>query len=176
MQTHCAAPTGRLLAHSQRSARIAIATSCLLVAGCTQGAESAARPSVAQSAVQTSELQAGPPAVDYASRNPYEGDPTAMQQGRRLYSNMNCAGCHGAEGGGGIGPPLADHDWIYGGQPENIVQAILQGRPNGMPKFGPHLPEDEAWKIATYVMQMAQKSGGQVPSTVGSGAQGANTR
>ena len=37
-------------------------------------------------------------------------------QGKRLFSWYNCIGCH-ANGGGGIGPPLMDDEWIYGSRP-----------------------------------------------------------
>lgn len=122
--------------------------------------------------VVTSDLRAGlePPRVP--TENPYASDEHALAAGRELYARMNCAGCHGPSGGGGIGPPFADADWIYGGEPENIVQAILEGRPNGMPAFGGKLPASEAWKIAAYVKQLSahagQSSGGGSP-TIGSG-------
>lgn len=102
-------------------------------------------------ALRISDLSAGGARVDLAMRNPYADDANAVAAGRTLYGAMNCGGCHGGKGGGGIGPPLADADWIYGGQPENIVDAILRGRPNGMPSFGARLPATEAWKIAAYV-------------------------
>ena len=106
--------------------------------------------------IRTSALQAGPetPAPDI--RNPYEGDGTALADGRRLYLWMNCHGCHGALGGGGIGPPLADTDWIYGGSDVNIYQSIMQGRPNGMPTFGGKLPEESAWRIAAFVRSLSK--------------------
>jgi cytochrome c oxidase cbb3-type subunit 3 len=146
--------------------RPSLLISCLIAAlGCTDRSDRTPHPSAASATVRTSDLQAGPGTIDYAARNPYEGDANALTRGRRLFTDMNCAGCHGTEGGGGIGPPLADAEWIYGGQIENIVQTIMQGRPNGMPAFAPRLPEDEAWKIATYVVSLAKKSSGSVPST-----------
>ena len=114
----------------------------------------------AEPMLRTSELQAGGTTTDLPARNPYAGDANAAAQGRELYAGMNCAGCHGPNGGGGIGPPFADADWIYGDQPENIVQSILQGRPNGMPAFGPKLPASEAWKIATFVQELSKKAAG----------------
>ncbi|HEX6048143.1 MAG TPA: c-type cytochrome [Gemmatimonadaceae bacterium] len=104
--------------------------------------------------VRTSTLRAGATVVDVAARNPYEGDDRAVAEGRRLYGEMNCLGCHGGAGGGGMGPPFADAEWIYGSNPENIVQSILQGRPNGMPAFGGKLPESEAWKVAAFVRSL----------------------
>src|SRR5690348_13946358 len=34
-------------------------------------------------------------------------------EGKRLFTQYNCAGCH-FNGGGGIGPALMDAQWIYG--------------------------------------------------------------
>ena len=120
--------------------------------------------------VITSDLRAGGVPAEPAARNPYAQDEHALTAGRQLYGAMNCAGCHGPSGGGGIGPPLADAAWIYGSEPENIVQSILQGRPNGMPAFGPKLPTSEAWKIATFVQQLSRKAAGAGDSpAIGSG-------
>ena len=52
------------------------------------------------------------------------------------------AGCH-ANGGGGIGPPPIrkdQRDWIYGGEPSNVFDTIVKGRPNGMPTWGGKIP------------------------------------
>jgi cytochrome c oxidase cbb3-type subunit 3 len=100
--------------------------------------------------VRTSDLRAGGRLPDVAARNPYAGDSEGMAAGRLLYRSMNCSGCHGGAGGGGI----------YGGNPENIVQSILQGRPNGMPAFGGMLPMSEAWKIAAFVKSLSAEAEG----------------
>jgi cytochrome c oxidase cbb3-type subunit 3 len=86
--------------------------------------------------------------------NPHEQNAYAVSQGKRLFRWYNCSGCH-ANGGGGMGPPLMDDQWIYGSEPENIVATILQGRPNGMPSFAGRIPEDQAWQIAAYVRSMS---------------------
>lgn len=88
-------------------------------------------------------------------RNPYEGNGQAIAQGRALFKSMNCIGCHAAEGGGGMGPPLSDTTWIYGGEPAQIYLTIVQGRPNGMPSFGSALPADEVWKLVSYVRSLS---------------------
>ncbi len=111
--------------------------------------------------VRTSELVAGPKRPDFEVRNPYQGQANALAEGKRYYGWFNCAGCHGGAGGGGIGPPLADNDWIYGGQPGNIFQAIVQGRPNGMPSFGGQIPDDQVWKIVAYVSSLSGEAGTQ---------------
>lgn len=105
-------------------------------------------------AVRTSELAAGAANQPPAIANPYADDPAAITQGRQLFMSFNCAGCHGGAGGGGIGPPLADEQWIYGGSDANIYASIVQGRPNGMPAFGPSLQGEVVWKLAAYVKSL----------------------
>ena len=80
---------------------------------------------------------------------------------QRLYTEFNCVECH-AHGGGGIGPPLIDDEWIYGSSSPQIVATLIQGRPNGMPSFRRLLTEQQMWQIAAYVRSMA----GQVPKDV----------
>ncbi len=127
--------------------------------------------------LRTSDLSAGGARRDVAAVNPYAEDAQAVADGRALYNAMNCGGCHGGAGGGGIGPPLADDQWIYGGQPENVVEAILKGRPNGMPSFGAKLPPAEAWKIAAFVATLAKPMDAESRQPPGGGrAQGASTQ
>lgn len=86
--------------------------------------------------------------------NDYEENAWSMAEGRRLYLQFNCNGCH-ANGGGGIGPPLMDHKWIYGGHPEQVFATIVEGRPNGMPSFRGKIPDHQVWQIAAYVRSMS---------------------
>jgi cytochrome c oxidase cbb3-type subunit 3 len=104
--------------------------------------------------VQTSDLRAGGLEPRTGIANPYADDPDARAEGERLFHWMNCAGCHGAKGGGGMGPPLADASWIYGESPAQIYLSVHQGRPNGMPSFGEILPPESIWKIAVYVRSL----------------------
>lgn len=92
--------------------------------------------------------------------NPYAGDISAIAQGRALFDAMNCSGCHAAEGGGGMGPPLSDGQWIYGGQPADIYLTIAQGWPNGMPAWGEALPPQAIWELVAYI----QTLGASVPA------------
>lgn len=101
--------------------------------------------------MQAGELEAGLPANRPLAENPLKDDPNAGADGKRLYLWMNCAGCHGVEGGGGIGPPLRDAEWIYGNDAASVFQTVAQGRPNGMPAFGAKLPDEQIWRIVAYV-------------------------
>jgi cytochrome c oxidase cbb3-type subunit 3 len=86
--------------------------------------------------------------------SPYDRNAYAVNQGKRLFRWYNCNGCHSA-GGGGIGPALMDSEWKYGSDPASIFDSIMQGRPEGMPSFGGHIPDDEAWQIVAYVRSMS---------------------
>jgi cytochrome c oxidase cbb3-type subunit 3 len=83
----------------------------------------------------------------------YEENAYHISQGQRLYVWFNCNGCH-ANGGGGMGPPLMDDRWIYGGEIQQIAATILQGRPNGMPSFRNRIPDEQVWQIAAYVRSL----------------------
>jgi cytochrome c oxidase cbb3-type subunit 3 len=107
---------------------------------------------------QLSTLQPGAAVQNPPVVNEYEENAYAMSEGKRLFEYMNCVGCH-AHGGGGMGPPLMDDEWIYGGQPENIFATVVEGRPNGMPSFRGKLPDYQVWQLAAYVRSMS----GQVP-------------
>jgi cytochrome c oxidase cbb3-type subunit III len=83
--------------------------------------------------------------------NPYEGDQVAMVEGRRLFIWYNCYGCHGGHAGGGMGPSLRDPVWLYGSAPAEIFSSIAEGRGKGMPAWGTKIPQDQIWKLVTYI-------------------------
>jgi cytochrome c oxidase cbb3-type subunit 3 len=84
----------------------------------------------------------------------YEDNAYGIAQGQRLFTWMNCVGCH-AHGGGGMGPPLMDDRWRYGGRIEQIAATIYQGRPNGMPSWKGKLTEQQIWQLAAYVRTLS---------------------
>ena len=88
-------------------------------------------------------------------QNPYANDPAAREQGRQLFVQMNCAGCHGGHAGGGMGPNLrSPNDWLYGDTPANLFDSISMGRGQGMPAWGMKLPPDVIWKLVAYVQSL----------------------
>jgi len=84
----------------------------------------------------------------------YDNNAPAIAEGQFLYMKMNCVGCH-SHGGGGMGPPLMDDEWRYGGRIDQIVATIAEGRPNGMPAWRGKLTPDQMWKIAAYVRTLS---------------------
>lgn len=92
--------------------------------------------------------------------NPLEHDASAVTDGQRLFGKMNCAGCHGYTGKGGMGPDLTDGHWRYGGTPVQIFKSIYEGRPQGMPAWGRALPQRSIWELTSYIESL----GGSFPT------------
>jgi cytochrome c oxidase cbb3-type subunit 3 len=111
-------------------------------------------PGASPSNVRVSELQPGPATPTPWAPGPYDNNAYAIAEGKRLYTQFNCVGCH-AHGGGGMGPPLMDDTWIYGSEPANIFATIVEGRPNGMPAFGGKLMNDQVWQLVAYVRSLS---------------------
>lgn len=87
--------------------------------------------------------------------NPYANDPSALEQGRRIFVQMNCAGCHGGHAGGGMGPDLRpDHIFRFGNTPADLFDSISEGRGMGMPAWGMKLPPDVIWKLVAYIQSL----------------------
>jgi cytochrome c oxidase cbb3-type subunit III len=104
-------------------------------------------------AIQMSTLEAGLPTAS-ASVAAYQENRWAVSQGQMLFTQFNCAGCHSPGGGGGMGPPLTDDEWIYGSEPENIFATIVEGRPNGMPSWRGKIANPQVWQLAAYVRSL----------------------
>ena len=111
-------------------------------------------------------------------------DEDAMQMGQRLFAN-NCAVCHGSAGRGSLGfPNLTDDDWLYGGEPENILATLRNGRNGNMPAMGfmPNMTPAQVDQVVNYVLsfsnraedEAAAKQGEEVFAQACAGCHGAN--
>ena len=87
--------------------------------------------------------------------NPYEGSADRAAEGAKLFISYNCMDCHGADGSGAMGPSLQDGRWHFGGSPGEVFQSIYEGRPEGMPAWGGRIPDDQIWRLVTYVRTLA---------------------
>ena len=125
--------------------------------------------------VRQTELQPGAPGAPSAEvtpvtlpakqgEGPFDKNAWAVSEGKRLFTWYNCVGCH-ANGGGGMGPPLMDDQWIYGSAPEQIHATIVEGRPNGMPAFGGKIPDQQIWQLVAYVRSLSGQLRKDVRST-----------
>ena len=118
-----------------------------------------------ETAVRVTSFQPGAGQQQAEVRSPYQQNAWGIGEGKRLYAAYNCAPCHALNGGGAIGPPLIDDKWIYGGSSDQIYATISQGRPDGMPSFGGHIPTQQIWQLVAYVQAMS----GQVEASTAPG-------
>lgn len=82
-------------------------------------------------------------------------DPQAREIGQRLFLNY-CAQCHGSDARGSRGfPDLTDRDWLYGGDPDTIMQTIAKGRHGVMPAFAAVIDSKTAGDVAQYVRSLS---------------------
>ncbi|RDD62071.1 cytochrome-c oxidase, cbb3-type subunit III [Ferruginivarius sediminum] len=93
------------------------------------------------------------------------------EAGRPLFED-NCAVCHGSDARGGQGyPDLTDRTWLWGGEPETVMETIRVGinaahgetRSSQMPAFGRNrmLDRKAIREVATYVRSLS----GAVPDS-----------
>jgi cytochrome c oxidase cbb3-type subunit 3 len=81
----------------------------------------------------------------------------AMEMGQRLFAN-NCAVCHGSAARGSVGfPNLTDDAWLYGGDPDTILETLHNGRQGNMPAKGtmPNMTADQVDQVVNYVLSFS---------------------
>jgi len=84
------------------------------------------------------------------STNPYRGDATAIAEGTEVWTTI-CVACHKPDGSGLVGPSLIDPYWKYGDSDEALFATVAEGRPLGMPPWGPTLGNEKIWKVLAYM-------------------------
>ena len=97
-------------------------------------------------------------------------DPQARAMGERLFLTY-CSQCHGSDARGSKGfPSLADHDWLYGGEPDVIKATILNGRNGVMPPMGAAVgTEKDVENVAHYVLGLSGSTSDPIKSVLGRG-------
>ncbi len=117
--------------------------------------DAAAPPASSGDVLQTDRIYAGgvkPPDLPFPFPRA-TSTPTAAS-GAKLFTAMNCDGCHGGGATGWVGPSLIDGRWRYGGTDAEVFASIYFGRPKGMPAFGGTLAPDAIWDIIAYLRSL----------------------
>jgi cytochrome c oxidase cbb3-type subunit 3 len=164
MSSPCRNPDGRVPA--SRLLTIALVTLCGVFAGDASAQQQSAAPDADRgpNVVSVSGLIPGgasqPPPDPIGQQ--FEGNKEAIAQGKQMFDQMNCSGCH-FKGGGGMGPALMSGNWRYGGKIDQIYTSIAQGRPNGMPSWQGTLVPTLIWDLAAYVKTFPETAPASVP-------------
>ena len=81
-------------------------------------------------------------------------DASALELGKQTYA-ANCVSCHGADGGGIIGPNLADEFWLHGSTLPDIYKTISIGvLDKGMPPWSKILKPEQVRAVTVYVASL----------------------
>ncbi len=106
---------------------------------------------------QWAEEKYGPIFAEYSKTSipDLQKNQKALLSGQRIFAN-NCAVCHGSAATGSYGfPNLADNDWLYGNEPDQIKASIMNGRKGVMPGWGAILGEAGVSAVSEYVMSLS---------------------
>jgi len=88
--------------------------------------------------------------------NPYRGQETAIVEGKEVFDTI-CLACHLADGTGLVGPSLVDPYWKYGNTDADLFATVSDGRPLGMPPWGPTLGTEKIWKVLAYIETLPKR-------------------
>lgn len=81
-------------------------------------------------------------------------DNAALAKGAEIFG-QNCAVCHAADGGGGVGPNLTDRYWLHGGEIQDVFKTVKYGVPTkGMIAWKDNLRPGEIQEVASYVLTL----------------------
>ena len=96
---------------------------------------------------------AGRPA-DAQTKNPFESNAPAISNGAAMFRNR-CAGCHGPDAHGYLGPDLTGF-WANGGTDERMFSIVRRGVP-GTEMIGAdpqRVPDRDIWQTVAYVRSL----------------------
>jgi mono/diheme cytochrome c family protein len=135
--------------------RRSLLCAAVFLVACKQGSGDTQGAAETKSEALKVELAKGPTVAD-------------VVEGRRLYLSYGCVGCHGVNGGGGMGKPILDDEWIFGSDDETLFKLIRGQIPNQtMPNaIGLALTDDQIKKILLYVRSLYQGDASKVNWTV----------
>jgi len=91
-------------------------------------------------------------------KNPYNGDPQALEQGKKLYDEW-CAQCHSPQGTGGMGPSLVaeQHTYPRTATDVGLFEAIYGGALGAMQPFKDRLTQDQILQVIAYINELRKK-------------------
>lgn len=92
-------------------------------------------------------------AQDTPTKNPLEGNPTAIQAGMGVF-RARCAECHGMDAKGVRAPDITQV-WASGRTDPGLFRTIKEGVPNTEMPANPRVQDHEAWQILAYLKTLA---------------------
>jgi cytochrome c oxidase cbb3-type subunit 3 len=102
--------------------------------------------------VKRMQIQNQPTGPDVKALLAMVNDPEQLKPGKEQFASK-CASCHAPDGGGLVGPNLADKFWIHGkGELADIYKVVREGvLDKGMPAWGALMSDAELNSVVAYV-------------------------
>ena len=95
--------------------------------------------------------------------NPFTGNADMAAEGRTLYFQVGCQGCHGGGGGGGMATSVIDEAWTFGSDDEVLFRLIKGEVPEQtMPTVYSVLEDEEVWKILAFIRSVYAGDSGRI--------------
>ena len=78
-------------------------------------------------------------------------DEAALASGKKIFET-SCAACHANDGGGGVGPNLADEYWLHGGDVKDVFKSIKYGwQEKGMKSWKDDLSPKQIAEVSSFI-------------------------
>ncbi|MEP0710385.1 cbb3-type cytochrome c oxidase N-terminal domain-containing protein [Algoriphagus sp.] len=83
-----------------------------------------------------------------------DASDAALSTGKTIFG-ANCAACHAADGGGGVGPNLTDNYWLHGGDIKDVFKVVKYGViEKGMVPWEDQLSPKEIQDVSSYILSL----------------------
>lgn len=84
----------------------------------------------------------------------FDESSAALSAGKTIFQN-NCAACHAADGGGGVGPNLTDEYWLHGGSIQEVFKVVKYGVvEKGMIPWQDQLSPEEMQQVSSFILTL----------------------
>ncbi|MBN3583356.1 c-type cytochrome [Algoriphagus aestuarii] len=84
----------------------------------------------------------------------FDESAAALASGKTIFEG-NCAACHAADGGGGVGPNLTDEYWLHGNSINEVFSVIKYGVVSkGMVPWQDQLSPEEIQQVASFILSL----------------------
>ena len=95
--------------------------------------------------------------------NPFAGNTEIIADGKKLYFQVGCQGCHGGGGGGGMAASVIDDVWKFGSDDETLFK-LIKGQIPGqtMPTVYNVLPDEDVWKMLAFIRSVYAGDPGKI--------------
>ena len=81
-------------------------------------------------------------------------EPAELEEAAAIFQK-SCKACHGADGGGTVGPNLTDKYWLHGGNVNEVYNTVKYGViEKGMKAWKSEYSNDQIYQISSYILSL----------------------